>query len=209
MKYAVLGAGGFIGTNLTKYLLSVSDYNEVIAVDNNLTGNLLRLQEVVTYPGLNRLRTIQGDICKESTYEEIEKVDVIYNLACPASPIQYQSYPIDTIKACTEGLFKSLQYAERSGAMYFHTSTSEVYGDPDEDHHPQRESYHGNVNTWGPRASYDEAKRLAETICYEFKNVVKIRVARIFNTYGPYMMYNDGRVVSNFILQALAGKDIT
>lgn len=209
MKYLVLGGGGFIGTNLVKYLLASSEYNEVIAVDNNLTGNLARLQEVVVYPGLNRLQTVEGNICDNSTYEELPKVDVIYNLACPASPIQYQANPIPTIQACTVGMLKSLQFAEWSEARYFQASTSEIYGNPDNHHHPQNESYHGNVNTWGPRACYDEGKRLAETICYEYSDIVNIRIARIFNTYGPYMQRNDGRVISNFIISALNNEPIT
>lgn len=158
-----------------------------------------------------RLQFGQADISDYGTFDMLKSVnydpDVIYNLACPASPKHYQKDPVQTILTTTQGVYNSLNYAKYTGAKYFFSSTSEVYGDPLE--HPQKESYHGNVNTWGPRACYDEGKRLAETLCYEYSKLVDIRIVRIFNTYGPYMAADDGRVVSNFIIQTLRGQPIT
>lgn len=202
MKYLVAGGAGFIGSHLSNYLVNASKLNEVYVVDNLMTGSVENLDPKVAF--------VKGDITDESFITSMlgEKFDVIYNLACPASPIHYQSSPLDTIFANAHGTYLLLSLAVGSNARFFQASTSEVYGDPLV--HPQDERYYGNVNPWGPRACYDEGKRLAETLCYEFLNLgFDIRVARIFNTYGPNMAVGDGRVVSNFVVQALLGTDIT
>ena len=210
MRYLILGGAGFIGTNLVQYLLDASTENHVIVVDDESTGNLKRLDDLF-HPRLTMLRM---DISQPDVWRDLEHwyrdypIDVIYNLACPASPVHYMRDPIQTIVTSTHGVLRGLQYALDHKCMFFQASTSEIYGDPEV--HPQPETYYGNVNTWGPRACYDEGKRLAETLCYEYQRKgVNLRIARIFNTYGPHMAKNDGRVVSNFIVQALAGNDIT
>jgi UDP-glucuronate decarboxylase len=202
MKYLVAGGAGFIGSHLANYLAQASEFNEVYVVDNLSTGNIENLDSKVIF--------IQGDITEESfvTSMSEENFDVVFNLACPASPVQYQKAPLDTIFANVHGTYLLLSLAYKCKARFFQASTSEVYGDPTV--HPQKEDYKGNVNTWGPRACYDEGKRLAETLCYEFLNIgLDVRVARIFNTYGPHMAVDDGRVVSNFIVQSLRGQDLT
>lgn len=198
----VTGGAGFIGSHLCEYLLSEKE--RVICVDNLFTGNMKNIE------GLMKNKNfifIKHDII-EPLYVK-EKIDQIYNCACPASPIHYQSNSIRTIKANTIGVINILGLAKAHHARILQTSTSEIYGDPLE--HPQKETYRGNVNPIGPRACYDEGKRAAETLFFDYKRShnLEIRVARIFNTYGPRMAENDGRVVSNFILQALASKDIT
>jgi len=207
MKVLVTGGAGFIGSHLCKFLLERG--YKVICLDNFFTGKKENLKEIKENPNF---KIIPHDITdtKNSIEAKIpEGVDEIYNLACPASPIHYQFDPIETIKSNTIGVINVLEFARLNGAKVLQTSTSEIYGDPLE--HPQKESYRGNVNTLGPRACYDEGKRVAETLLMDYfrKYNVQVRIARIFNTYGPNMDKNDGRVVSNFILQALDNKPIT
>ncbi|MBI4992503.1 MAG: SDR family oxidoreductase [Candidatus Harrisonbacteria bacterium] len=199
----VTGGAGFLGSHLCQFLLDKGDY--VVALDNFLTssgGNISHL-----LPNKN-FEFIQHDIISPF-YHEKKKVDQIYNLACPASPVHYQKNAIRTVKANTIGMINVLGLAKKHGARIFQASTSEIYGDPLE--HPQREDYRGNVSTIGPRACYDEGKRVAETLCFDYRrqHSMEIRIARIFNTYGPRMAFNDGRVVSNFIIQALKNQDLT
>lgn len=201
-RILVSGGAGFIGSHLCEALLTKGD--EVICVDNFFTGskrNVAHLQKA--YP--DSFEVIRHDITEPLRLE----CDRIYNLACPASPVAYQQNPIKTIKCSTLGMINMLGIANRTGARILQASTSEVYGDPLV--HPQTEDYWGNVNPNGPRSCYDEGKRVAESLMvnYHTMNKVDIRIIRIFNTYGPRMAANDGRVVSNFIVQALAGKDIT
>ncbi len=195
----VTGGAGFIGSHLCDFLLNKGYY--VICLDNFFTGcmeNINHLRENKNF------EIIRHDICNPIHIE----VDEIYNLACPASPVHYQYNPIKTIKTCTAGMINMLGLAKRCRAKIFQASTSEVYGDPLE--HPQKETYYGRVNTIGPRSCYDEGKRVAESLCinYHKQNSVNVRIARIFNTYGPRMALNDGRVVSNFIISALKNEDI-
>ncbi|MDO8584973.1 MAG: SDR family oxidoreductase [bacterium] len=201
-KILVTGGAGFIGSHLCERLLS--EGNRVICVDNLFTGS----EKNIAHLRANKnFVFIKHDIIEPLFIEE--PVRQVYNLACPASPIHYQSNAIRTIKANTIGMINVLGLAKKHGSRTLQASTSEVYGDPLE--HPQKESYRGNVNPIGPRACYDEGKRVAETLCFDYhrSHGLEIRVARIFNTYGPRMAANDGRVVSNFIVQALAGDDIT
>jgi UDP-glucuronate decarboxylase len=199
-RILVTGGAGFIGSHLCERLLS--EGNEVICMDNFFTGSKKNITHLLD----NRwFELIRHDI----TMPMYAEVDQIYNLACPASPIHYQFNAIKTIKTSVMGSINLLGLAKRTGATILQASTSEVYGDPEV--HPQDEDYHGNVNTLGPRACYDEGKRCAETLFmnYHRQNGVKIKIARIFNTYGPRMMPDDGRVISNFIVQALNNRDIT
>lgn len=198
----VTGGAGFIGSHLCERLLG--DGNRVICLDNLFTGSEKNIEHLRDNPNFV---FIQHDIIEPFYIEE--PVHQIYNLACPASPIHYQSNAIRTIKANTIGVINVLGFAKKHGSRILQASTSEVYGDPLE--HPQKETYRGNVNPIGPRACYDEGKRVAETLCFDYhrSHGLEIRVARIFNTYGPRMATNDGRVVSNFIVQALAGEPIT
>src|SRR3989338_5026751 len=202
MRILITGGAGFIGSHLCDALLAQG--HNAVCLDNVFTGSKKNIEHLLSNP---KFQFIEHDII-EPWYSE-EHIDQIYNLACPASPIQYQKNPIRTIKANTIGVINVLGLARKHKARILQASTSEVYGDPTE--HPQRESYHGNVNPIGPRACYDEGKRVAETLFFDYhrQHKLDIRVARIFNTYGPRMAQNDGRVVSNFILQALAGEDIT
>ncbi len=199
----VTGGAGFLGSHLCEYLIKKGE--KVICIDNLFTGNLKNLENIKDHPNFE---FIQHDIIDPIFFDGRE-IDQIYNLACPASPIQYQINPVRTIKANTIGVINVLGIAKKHKARIFQASTSEVYGDPLE--HPQTESYRGNVNTIGERACYDEGKRVAETLFFDYhrEHGVEIRVARIFNTYGPRMYENDGRVVSNFIVQALNNKPIT
>lgn len=196
----VTGGAGFLGSHLCDRLLT--DGHEVICMDNFYTGRRSNIQHLLQHPNFELLR---HDIIEKISLE----VDAIYNLACPASPIHYQRHPIQTTRASVEGIINMLELARRLNIRLFHASTSEVYGDPKI--HPQTEDYWGNVNPIGPRACYDEGKRCAETLCFDYHRQAgtRIKVARIFNTYGPRMAPDDGRVVSNFILQALRGNDIT
>ncbi len=200
----VTGCAGFIGSHLCDYILEHEDCR-IIGIDNLLTGSKKNIAHLVEN---ERFRFLQKDIVDPVYFEE-EAIDRVYNLACPASPIHYQANPIRTIKVNTIGVITMLGLAKKHGARILQASTSEVYGDPLV--HPQTESYNGNVNPIGQRACYDEGKRIAEALFFEYhrNHGVDIRVARIFNTYGPRMAQNDGRVVSNFIVQALRGEDIT
>jgi UDP-glucuronate decarboxylase len=199
-KILVTGGAGFVGSHLCKRLLN--EGNEVICLDNYFTGNKKNIVELLDNPYFEMVR---HDIT-EPYYAE---VDEIYNLACPASPVHYQHNPIKTMKTSVMGAINTLGLAKRVGAKILQASTSEVYGDPDV--HPQPESYWGRVNPIGIRSCYDEGKRCAETLFmdYHHQNNVAIKIIRIFNTYGPSMNPEDGRVVSNFIVQALKGEDIT
>jgi UDP-glucuronate decarboxylase len=199
-KILVTGGAGFVGSHLCKRLLN--EGNEVICLDNYFTGNKKNIVELLDNPYFEMVR---HDIT-EPYYAE---VDEIYNLACPASPVHYQFNPIKTMKTSVMGAINTLGLAKRVGAKILQASTSEVYGDPDV--HPQPESYWGHVNPIGIRSCYDEGKRCAETLFmdYHHQNNVAIKIIRIFNTYGPNMNPEDGRVVSNFIVQALKGEDIT
>ena len=200
----VTGGTGFLGSNLCIRL--VREGNRVICVDNNYTG---RLENVAEIADNENFCFIKHDICDPLEINN-EKIDQIYNMACPASPPAYQgSYSIKTTKTCVFGAINMLELAKKHGARILQTSTSEVYGDPLV--HPQVETYRGNVNPIGIRACYDEGKRCAESLFFDYHRHegVDIKVIRIFNTYGPKMDPNDGRVVSNFICQALTGQDIT
>jgi len=196
----VTGGAGFIGSHLCEVL--VKEGHDVICMDNFFTGKKSNIQHLMHY---NNFEVIRHDIVDPIIIE----ADQIYNMACPASPIHYQHNPIKTMKTSVIGTMNMLGCARRTGARVLQASTSEVYGDPKE--HPQKESYNGNVNCTGLRSCYDEGKRAAETLCFDYHRVhnIDIRVIRIFNTYGPNMDLNDGRVVSNFIVQALKGEDIT
>jgi UDP-glucuronate decarboxylase len=199
-RIAVTGGAGFVGSHLVDRLMLQGHY--VIVIDNMFTGRPQNIQQWIGHPNF---QLILHDVVDPIMLE----VDQIYHLACPASPPHYQYNPIKTIKTSTEGTLNMLGLAKRVRARILLTSTSEVYGDPKV--HPQPESYWGNVNPIGPRACYDEGKRVAETMmyAYEKQSNVEVRVARIFNTFGPRMHPNDGRVVSNFIIQALQSKAIT
>ena len=199
-KILVTGGAGFLGSHLCEKLLA--EGNEVICMDNFFTGSKRNVVKLLDNPYFELYR---HDITMPANLE----VDEIYNLACPASPIHYQYDPIKTVQTSVMGAINMLGLAKRTGAKVLQASTSEVYGDPSV--HPQPESYWGNVNPIGIRSCYDEGKRCAETLFFDYhrQNGVRIKVVRIFNTYGPNMHPNDGRVVSNFIVQALKGKDIT
>ena len=202
MKKRILltGGAGFLGSHLCERLLK--EGNEVICVDNFYTGNKRNILHLMNNP---YFEVIRHDI----TFPLYIEVDEIYNLACPASPIYYQFDPVQTTKTSVHGAINMLGLAKRLKIKILQTSTSEVYGDPEI--HPQPETYRGNVNPIGARACYDEGKRCAETLFFDYyrQHRLKIKVIRIFNTYGPRMNLNDGRVVSNFIVQALKGEDIT
>ena len=199
-RILVTGGAGFLGTHLCEMLLN--DGNEVLCLDNYYTG---RRSNVTHLLSNRKFEVIRHDIC----FPLYVEVDEIYNLACPASPIHYQFDPVQTTKTSVHGAINVLGLAKRVRAKILQASTSEIYGDPTT--HPQHESYWGNVNPIGPRSCYDEGKRCAETLFFDYhrQHNLKIKVARIFNTYGPGMHPDDGRVVSNFILQALRGEDIT
>jgi len=199
-KVLVTGGAGFLGSHLCERLLK--DGNEVVCLDNYFTGQKQNIVALLNNPYFEMIR-------HDVTMPFFIEVDEIYNLACPASPIHYQYNAIKTVKTSVMGAINMLGLAKRIKAKILQASTSEVYGDPDV--HPQPETYWGHVNPIGPRACYDEGKRAAETlfINYHKQNNVRIKIIRIFNTYGPRMHPNDGRVVSNFIVQALSGKDIT
>ncbi len=199
----VTGGAGFLGSFLCEHLLNKGD--KVICLDNLFTGSKQNIHHLLSNPNFT---FINHDIIEPIFLDNI-MIDQIYNLACPASPVHYQYNSIRTIKANTIGVINMLGLAKKHKARILQASTSEVYGDPDI--HPQPESYRGNVNTIGPRACYDEGKRVAETLFFDYhrQHNVDIRIVRIFNTYGPRMAVNDGRVVSNFILQALRGEPIT
>ncbi len=199
-RIIVTGGAGFIGSHLCERLLA--DGNEVLCVDNFFTGRRQNVAKLLANPAFELMR-------HDVTFPLYVETDEIYNLACPASPVHYQFDPVQTTKTSVHGAINMLGLAKRTRAKILQASTSEVYGDPAV--HPQVESYWGNVNPIGPRACYDEGKRCAETLFFDYfrQHKTRIRVARIFNTYGPRMLPNDGRVVSNFIVQALQNQDIT
>jgi len=199
-KILVTGGAGFIGSHLCDRLIAQSD--DVICLDNYYTGAKRNVKSLMN---LTNFELLRHDI----TFPLYVEVDEIYNLACPASPVHYQFDPVQTTKTSVHGAINMLGLAKRTGAKILQASTSEVYGDPKV--HPQIEDYLGNVNPIGPRACYDEGKRCAETLFFDYhrQHDVNIRIARIFNTYGPRMHPNDGRVVSNFIVQALNGESLT
>ena len=199
-RVLVTGGAGFLGSHLIDRLIAAGD--EVLCVDNLFTGSKANIRHLLDHP---RFEFMRHDVC----FPLFVEVDAIYNLACPASPIHYQHDPVQTTKVSVSGAINMLGLAKRLGCRVLQASTSEVYGDPVE--HPQTESYWGNVNPIGIRSCYDEGKRCAETLFFDYhrQHGVEIKVMRIFNTYGPRMHPADGRVVSNFIMQALRGEDIT
>jgi len=200
VRILVTGAAGFLGSHLVDRL--ILEGHEVLGVDNLYTGSKANIEHLA---GNSRFEFLRHDV----TFPLYVEVDAIYNLASPASPVHYQRDPVQTIKTNVVGAVNMLGLAKRLNAPIFQASTSEVYGDPEI--HPQPESYWGKVNPIGPRACYDEGKRAAETLFFDYhrQHNLQIRVARIFNTYGPRMAIDDGRVISNFIVQALSGQDIT
>ena len=199
-RILVTGGAGFLGSHLCERLLN--DGHDVLCVDNYFTGNKNNILHLLDNPHFELMR-------HDITFPLYVEVDEIYNLACPASPIHYQHDPVQTTKTCVHGAINMLGLAKRVGAKIFQASTSEVYGDPNV--HPQPESYWGHVNPTGTRSCYDEGKRCAETLFFDYyrQHKLRIKVGRIFNTYGPRMHPNDGRVVSNFIVQALQDQPIT
>lgn len=199
-RILVTGGAGFLGSHLCERLLA--EGNDVICADNFFTGSKHNIAHLISNPYFELIR-------HDVTFPLYVEIDEIYNLACPASPVNYQFDPVQTLKTSVHGAINMLGLAKRTKAKIFQASTSEVYGDPEV--HPQPESYWGKVNPIGIRSCYDESKRCAETLFFDYhrQHGVRIKVARIFNTYGPRMHPNDGRVVSNFIVQALKGEDIT
>jgi UDP-glucuronate decarboxylase len=200
MRILVTGGAGFLGSHLSERLLSMG--HDVLAVDNFYTGNKSNVEHLLDNPNFELMR-------HDVTFPLYVEVDGIFNLACPASPVHYQRNPVQTFKTSVHGAINMLGLAKRTGARFLQASTSEIYGDPTVS--PQPESYWGNVNPIGIRSCYDEGKRAAETLTYDYHRQfnLDIRVARIFNTYGPRMAADDGRVVSNFIVQALKGEPLT
>ncbi|MGB1875461.1 MAG: NAD-dependent epimerase/dehydratase family protein, partial [Rhodospirillaceae bacterium] len=199
-RILVTGGAGFIGSHLCERL--IAENHEILCVDNYFTGRRHNVAHLMNQSGFELMR-------HDVTFPLYLETDEIYNLACPASPVHYQFDPVQTTKTSVHGAINLLGLAKRTRAKILQASTSEVYGDPDI--HPQVEGYNGNVNPIGPRACYDEGKRCAETLFFDYyrQHELRIKVGRIFNTYGPRMLPNDGRVVSNFIVQALNGEDIT
>jgi len=196
----VTGGAGFLGSHLCERLLA--EGNDVLCLDNFFTGRKENIAHLMNDPYFDLFR-------HDVTFPLYVEVDEIYNMACPASPVHYQYDPVQTTKTSVHGAINMLGLAKRTGARILQASTSEIYGDPEV--HPQREDYRGSVNPIGPRACYDEGKRCAETLFFDYhrQHGTEIRVARIFNTYGPRMSANDGRVVSNFVVQALSGEPLT
>ncbi len=199
-RILVTGGAGFLGSHLCRRLLDLNA--DVLCVDSLYSGTKDNIKELLNNPNFEFIR-------HDVTFPLYVEVDEIYNLACPASPVHYQKHPVQTLKTSAHGAINMLGLAKRVGAKIFQASTSEIYGDPEV--HPQKEDYWGRVNPIGIRSCYDEGKRCAETLFFDYHRQygLDIRVARIFNTYGPSMHPNDGRVVSNFIIQALRGDDIT
>jgi len=199
-RVLVTGGAGFLGSHLCRRL--IADGDDVLCIDNLYSGTK---DNLISLMGDPHFELVRHDV----TFPLFVEVDAIYNLACPASPVHYQNDPVQTIKTCVHGAINMLGLAKRTRARILQASTSEIYGDPDV--HPQTEDYWGHVNPIGPRACYDEAKRCAETLFFDYhrQHGMETKVARIFNTYGPHMHMNDGRVVSNFIVQALQGEAIT
>jgi len=201
-RVLVTGGAGFLGSHLCDRL--IGDGCEVVCLDNFSTGKKENIEHLLSHP---RFFLLQADVC--DPLPETLDVDEIYHLACPASPVRYQSDPVKTVRTCVIGTLHALELAKRCGAKFFQASTSEVYGDPIG--HPQKETDWGHVNPIGIRACYDEGKRCGETLCFDFhrKHGTRIKVGRIFNTYGPRMSADDGRAVSNFLVQALRGEPLT
>lgn len=199
-RILVTGGAGFLGSHLCDRL--IKDGNDVLCLDNFFTGSKANVAHLLNKPNFELMR-------HDVTFPLYVEIDQIFNLACPASPVHYQHDPVQTTKTSVHGAINMLGLAKRKGARIFQASTSEVYGDPEQ--HPQQETYWGRVNPIGPRSCYDEGKRCAETLFFDYhrQHQLDIKVVRIFNTYGPRMHPNDGRVVSNFIVQALNGQDIT
>src|SRR6266849_6183311 len=202
MRAVVLGGAGFIGSHLVDRLLGAG--HEVVAVDSYLTG---RRENLAHLEGAPRFRLVEHDVCRPIPV--VGPAGVVFNLASPASPLDYERLPLETLEVGSAGTRNALDLARAAGAVMVQASTSEVYGDPLE--HPQRETYFGNVNPVGPRACYDESKRFGETLVTSYARVhgTKVRIARIFNTYGPRMRVDDGRVVPAFVTQAIRGQDFT
>ena len=200
MRHLVTGGAGFLGSHLVDRLMQANE--EVICLDNYFTGRKVNIQKWIGHPNFELIR---HDVTEPIKLE----IDRIWHLACPASPIHYQFNPVKTAKTSFLGTYNMLGLARRTKARFLLASTSEIYGDPEV--HPQPESYRGSVNTIGVRSCYDEGKRIAETLCMDYKRMhgTEIRISRIFNTYGPRMLPDDGRVVSNFIVQALRGEALT
>ncbi|MBS9721888.1 SDR family oxidoreductase [Tianweitania sp. BSSL-BM11] len=198
----VTGGAGFLGSHLCDRLLEQG--MQVICVDSLLTGSM---RNIAHLENITQFRFIKQDVCEPLDIKD--DLDFVYNLACAASPPRYQADPIHTMMTSVQGTLNLLMLAEAKGARFLQASTSEVYGDPDR--HPQAEDYHGNVNCTGPRACYDEGKRAAESLCFDFLRLGRadVRVMRIFNTYGPRMDPDDGRIVSNLVVQALRGQPLT
>lgn len=204
MKILITGGAGFIGSHLTEYLLGQN--HEVTIIDNLITGQKKNIEALLANKNLTY---IEEDIIT-TDFSKLPAFDWVFHMASPASPVHYQDHPIETLRTNSEGTYNVLEHIKKTGkGRFVLASTSEVYGDPET--HPQKETYWGNVNSFGPRACYDEAKRYAEAITYSYatKCNVQVRVARIFNTYGPRMDIEDGRVVSNFVTQALKKEPIT
>ena len=202
MRSLVTGGAGFVGSHLCDRLLA--EGHQIVILDSLLSG---RSANVERFRDNARVSFVKHDVV--DPWPDLGRFDRIYNLACPASPPQYQRDPVHTMLTSVQGVLHGLRLAERDGARFFQASTSEIYGDPEV--HPQPETYRGSVNTLGPRACYDEGKRAAETLCMDFRRTrgVSVRIVRIFNTYGPRMAFDDGRVVSNFLVQALRGEPLT
>lgn len=203
-KVLIAGGAGFLGSHLSDYYLEKGD--NVVAVDNLSTGSKDNIEHLLQNKSFS---FVEADITKDITDKVGEDFDIIVNLASPASPPHYQRLGLETLHVGSVGTYNMLEMSRKADARFFHASTSEVYGDPEV--HPQPESYKGSVNSYGPRSMYDESKRYAEALIYTYKTKYKVStcIGRFFNTYGPRMDANDGRVVSNFIVQALQGKDIT
>ncbi len=202
MRILVTGGAGFIGSHLCDRL--IAEGHTVVCLDSLFSGSEKNIAHLETHPNFT---FVKHDIVDEFFWPD--HIDQVYNLACPASPRKYQENSVRTIKTNTIGLINMLGLARKHGALLLQASTSEVYGDPEI--HPQPESYRGNVNCFGPRACYDEGKRVAEALCYDYHRMhgMPVKIVRIFNTYGPRMAFDDGRVVSNFLIQALRGDNIT
>ncbi len=201
-RVMVTGGAGFLGTNLT-LSLSKNSTNFINIIDNLSTSSAINIKNIKS----NNINFMENDICSPINVDD--SLDEIYHLACPASPVQYQKNPLATLFTSFIGTKNVLEFALKHNCRVLFTSTSEVYGDPSIT--PQNEEYNGNVNILGPRSCYDEGKRAAETLCFEYKNKynLDIRIVRLFNTYGPFMAVNDGRLISNIIIQALRGDDLT
>lgn len=202
----VAGGAGFIGSNLCHHL--VSEGKNVLCIDNLSTG---RVENIAPLMGKPNFHFVHHDIVHPFSREGDAPISCIYNFACPASPRHYQEDPIHTTQTCVAGTLNLLSLAEKHHCAFLQSSTSEVYGDPDAAHHPQREDYRGNVSCTGVRSCYDEGKRCAESLCMDYHRQygLSVKIVRIFNTYGPRMSADDGRVVSNFIMQALRGEPLT